>query len=158
MDEMVRKIVSLSALALLLAACECGSDSMCQKIDATTAVTPGTSADFRQNIRDRVFFAYDSTKVQPSGEDVLKQQAAWFKVHQNTSAVVEGHCDVRGSTEYNMALGHKRAQAAQAELKKFGVEDSRLKVISYGKERPQVANATDEIGHAQNRVAVTVVN
>ncbi len=152
-----KQLPLLAALALL-AACECGSDNVCQKVDATTAVTPGTAADFKQNIRDRVFFAFDSAKIQTSGEEVLKQQAAWFKVHNNTTANITGHCDCRGSTEYNLALGEKRARAASDSLGQLGVEKHRLKVISYGKEQQPVPSASTEEQHAQNRVAVTVVN
>ena len=153
---MFKKISAVSAL-LLLAACECGTDT-CQKVDTATAVTPGTAADFKQNIRDRAFFGFDSAKLQPSAEEVLKQQAAWLKVHNATTASVTGHCDSRGSAEYNLALGQKRAQAAADCLAHCGVEKTRLKTVSYGKEQQPVPNATTEEQHAQNRVAVTVIN
>ena len=142
---------------LLLGACTCGGD-VCENVDASSAVAPGTAADFKQNVRDRVLFAFDSAKVQDSAKSVLDQQAAWFKVHTAATATVEGHCDSRGSAEYNLALGEKRAHAASDYLKHQGVDNSRLKIVSYGKNKQPVADATTEEQHAQNRAAITVVN
>jgi peptidoglycan-associated lipoprotein len=143
------------ATALLLGACECSD--VCQNVDASQSAAPGTPGDFKQNIRDRVFFTFDSSKVSADAEKILEAQAGWMKVHQATTATVEGKCDARGTTEYNLALGKRRADATSKELVKLGVAQSRLKTISYGKDKLEVVGDTEE-AHAQNRVAITVIN
>lgn len=151
---MRNKLLSAIALGVLLAGCECSPDTM----DAGSAPVPGTAEDFRANIKDRVFFAFNKHNISAESDRVLEAQAAWFKTYPNTTAVVEGHADARGTREYNLALGKRRAHAAQRGLMKHGVDAQRLKTVSYGKDRPFVPDATTEEAHAQNRVAVTVVD
>jgi peptidoglycan-associated lipoprotein len=149
---MKNKIIALVGAALLTVACDNGSDSQ----DVTLHAAPGTAGDFKANIRDRVFFKFNHSAVDGEAKKVLGKQADWLKSYASTHATVEGHCDQRGTREYNLALGNKRAEAAKNELVKLGVTADRLKTISYGKDRLQVPGDT-EIAHAQNRVAVTVV-
>jgi peptidoglycan-associated lipoprotein len=120
-------------------------------------VTPGTQADLEKNVGDRVFFDYDSSTVKSEGQETLHRQAEWLKQYPNLSITIEGHCDERGTREYNLALGERRAAAVKSYLMSLGVSGSRLQTISYGKERPAVVGS-DEQAWAQNRRGVTVVN
>lgn len=117
---------------------------------------PGTQADLVVNVGDRVFFGYDRYDLTPEARDTLEQQAAWLKQYPRISVVIEGHADERGTREYNLALGERRANAAKNYLVALGVSPSRLTTISYGKERPAVPGS-NEAAWAQNRRAVTVV-
>jgi peptidoglycan-associated lipoprotein len=119
-------------------------------------VTPGTQMDLEVNVGDRVFFGFDSTVLDTDAQATLTRQVAWLNKHENVFVTIEGHCDVRGTREYNLALGERRAHAAKAFLVAAGINADRVKTISYGKERPAVEGMTDE-AHAQNRRSVTVV-
>ncbi len=152
---MKKTLLPLLATTLLIAACETSGDS--QNVTVGSAATPGTAADFKANIKDRVFFAYDKATVSEDAKKVLEAQAAWLKTYSTTSATIEGKTDARGTAHYNMALGARRADAAKKTLASLGVDASRLKTISYGKEKLEVAGDTEE-AHAQNRVAITVIN
>lgn len=150
---MKSKILALSALAVLMTAC---SDDNQDNANVNVHATPGTAADFKANHRDRVFFAYNEARLSADAKAVIADQAAWLKTYSSTKATIEGKCDIRGTAEYNRALGEKRANAAKKALVKHGVAEDRLKTVSYGKDRPEVPGDTPE-AHAQNRVAITVV-
>ena len=105
---------------------------------------------------DRVFFSYDSSALSPTAEKTLEKQAAWLKKHADVKVTVEGHCDERGTREYNIALGARRANAAKNQLVKLGVSAARVSTVSYGKERPAVTGS-DAAAWAENRRAVTVL-
>ena len=121
------------------------------------AVVPGSRADFLQSVpADRIFFALDDYSIDDQDRQVLNAQAAWLRQHPNVRVTIEGHCDERGTREYNLALGDRRANAATNYLAAQGVDVSRMTTISYGKERP-VALGSDEESWAKNRRAVTVV-
>lgn len=152
---MRNKILMVLATGALLAGCECGPE---QEVNTSSAPQPGTAEDFKQNIKDRVFFAYNKSNVSAESARVIEAQAGWLKTYPNTTATIEGHCDNRGTREYNLALAARRAHSAQKELSKNGVDKARLKTISYGKDRPIVADAQTEDQHAQNRVAITNIN
>jgi len=122
----------------------------------STAV-PGSIADFKQTSgSDTVLFAYDSYEVDDTAKTILGKQAEWLARYPGVKVTVEGHTDERGTREYNLALGDRRASAAKNFLAAQGVGASRLSTISYGKERP-VADGSDESAYARNRRAVTVV-
>lgn len=150
---MRNKVIGALAVAGLLAGCECSPE---KEVAAACAPTPGTAEDFKANVKDRVFFAFDKSNLSDEAKKTLGEQAAWFKTYPNTTAVVEGHCDSRGTREYNLALGKRRANSAMNGLVHEGVAKDRLKSVSYGKDRPFVQGDTEE-AHAQNRVAVTNV-
>jgi peptidoglycan-associated lipoprotein len=118
--------------------------------------TAGTQSDLVANIGDRVFFDYDRFEVKAEGQSTLSRQAEWLKTYPNLKLVVEGHCDERGTREYNLALGESRANAAKNFLVDQGIAANRIRTISYGKERPAVPGS-DESAWAQNRRAVSVV-
>ncbi len=118
---------------------------------------PGSQQDLAATAGDRIFFAFDSAEVTPEAQLILQRQAEWLKRYPNVTVTVEGHTDERGTREYNLALGERRAQAARNVLVALGISASRMSTISYGKERPEVPGSTEE-AYAQNRRAVTVVN
>ncbi|RVT92414.1 peptidoglycan-associated lipoprotein Pal [Sphingomonas crocodyli] len=118
---------------------------------------PGSRADFLQQAgTDTVHFATDSSDVDAEAQSILSRQAQWLAKFPNVAVTIEGHADERGTREYNLALGDRRANSAKNFLVQAGVSASRISVISYGKERP-VATGSDEGSWAQNRRAVTVV-
>jgi peptidoglycan-associated lipoprotein len=122
----------------------------------TTAV-PGSRADFVQSVpSDRIFFALDSYSVDAPSRTTLDAQAAWLSRNPNVRVTIEGHADERGTREYNLALGDRRANAARDYLQSRGVAAARMQTISWGKERP-ANEGHDESAWAQNRRAVTVV-
>lgn len=122
-----------------------------------TGVVPGSRADFLQQAgTDTVHFDTDSSDVNSEAAGILQAQSRWLVAHPNVRVTLEGHCDERGTREYNLALGERRANSAKNALVASGVSPDRISVISYGKERP-VAMGSDEASWAQNRRAVTVV-
>jgi peptidoglycan-associated lipoprotein len=123
-----------------------------------TAVIPGTQAHFAQtmNGRDVIFFDTDRFNIDAEDQAALQQQATYLRQYPNVRATIEGHCDERGTREYNLALGERRANAAKNYLVSLGVPADRLTTVSYGKERP-VALGSNEAAWAQNRRAVTIV-
>ncbi len=121
-----------------------------------TGVVPGSQEDFIANVMsDRIFFDTDKFNVDSEDQGVLRSQASWLAQYPNVSIVVEGHADERGTRDYNLALGERRANSAKNYLITLGVAASRIRTVSYGKERPQ-ATGSNESAWAQNRRAVTV--
>jgi len=118
---------------------------------------PGSQQDLEASAGDRVFFAFDRSDISPEARETLTRQADWLRRYPNVTVTIEGHCDERGTREYNLALGERRAQAAKNVLVALGIPASRISTISYGKERPAVAGSTEE-AYAQNRRAVTTIN
>ncbi|GEO87300.1 MULTISPECIES: peptidoglycan-associated lipoprotein Pal [Alphaproteobacteria] len=120
------------------------------------AATPGSTQDFTVNVGDRIFFDTDSTSIRADAQQTLDRQAQWLARYPNYAITVEGHADERGTREYNLALGARRAAVTRDYLASRGVPASRMKTISYGKERP-VAVCDDISCWSQNRRAVTVL-
>ena len=120
---------------------------------------PGSIDDFayQSGGEPRVFFGYDQYDLSPEARDVLRRQANWMNIYTDATAVVEGHADERGTREYNLALGARRADSVKAFLVSQGVAPSRLRTISYGKERP-VDGRPSEAGWARNRNGYTNLN
>jgi peptidoglycan-associated lipoprotein len=149
-------IKALSALAAMFLIAACSNNETQSASAATTSVTPGSVGDFRQNVGDRVFFDTDSSTVREDGRQTLNRQAEWLKKYGNYQITIEGHCDERGTREYNLALGERRANAARQYLIAQGIPASRIKTVSYGKERPDPVGS-DEAAWARNRRAVTAL-
>ncbi|MFZ7092269.1 peptidoglycan-associated lipoprotein Pal [Primorskyibacter sp. 2E233] len=122
-----------------------------------SANDPTSTAYFQQAIGDRVFFAVDQSTLSPEARATLDQQAQWLMTNSDYLAVIEGHADEQGTREYNIALGARRANAVMEYLTSKGIAASRLKFISYGKERP-VEICSVESCYAKNRRAVTVIS
>lgn len=133
----------------------------CAKHDAdqalASAATPGSQQDFVVNVGDRVFFDTDSSELSEQARATLDKQAQWLNNYNRYSFTIEGHADERGTREYNIALGARRAQTVREYLISRGVSAQRMRTISYGKERP-VATCDDISCWSQNRRAVTVLD
>jgi peptidoglycan-associated lipoprotein len=155
--------ISMAALlAASLAACASDPDASAQAGGGAGGFGAGGPYDprsveyFNVTVGDRVFFAFDSSALDPTARDTLIRQAQWLNDNPGVTATIEGHADERGTREYNLALGARRAEAARAFLLSQGVAGNRLQIVSFGKERP-VALGSDEQSWAQNRRAVSVV-
>jgi peptidoglycan-associated lipoprotein len=158
--------LSLLAAVSLLAACSTapensgaagGTGAATPTAPATSGVRPGSQQDLAATAGDRVYFAYDRSDISPEARAILTKQADWLKRNANVTVTVEGHCDERGTREYNLALGERRATAVKNVLVALGIPANRVSTISYGKERPAVVGST-EAAWAQNRRGVTTVN
>ena len=122
---------------------------------SVSAPAPGSSEEFI-TIGDRVYFDLDKAEIRSPDASVLNDQAAWLKKHPGVTVVVEGHCDERGTREYNLALGDRRSNAVKEYLVSRGINADRIKTLSYGKERPAVLGS-NEAAWKQNRRGVSVV-
>jgi peptidoglycan-associated lipoprotein len=151
---------------LLLAACSSnpepppgagGPQSLGPGTGGAGSFAPGSQQDLAATAGDRVFFAFDRSDISSEAQQILARQAEWLKRYPSVSVTIEGHCDERGTREYNLALGERRAQAVKNVLVASGIPASRIGTISYGKERPIVVGSNEE-AWAQNRVAITTVN
>ncbi|MBL6614804.1 MAG: peptidoglycan-associated lipoprotein Pal [Reyranella sp.] len=151
----MRTFKALAALAAMLIMAACSSQQEAAA-PATTTVTPGSIADFRQNVGDRVFFDTDQSGIREDGRQTLARQAEWLKKYTNYQITIEGHCDERGTREYNFALGERRANAAKQYLIAQGIPAARIRTVSLGKENPDPPGS-DEGAWARNRRAVTVL-
>jgi peptidoglycan-associated lipoprotein len=148
---MIKAIAAVAALTMIAA---CSNE---QKVpDAGTSVAPGSIGDFKQNVGDRVYFDTDLSNIREDGRGTLAKQAEWLKKYTNYPITIEGKCDERGTREYNLALGERRANAVRQYLVAQGIPADRIKTISYGKERPEVVGS-DEGSWARNRVGITAL-
>jgi peptidoglycan-associated lipoprotein len=175
----LKHAVSVAAIALALAACSPKKEPVAppivpperaepaqpaavpqQPAEVTPGrtTTPGTLEDLIASAgSDRVFFAYDSSDLDSSAQSTLRSEAEWLKKNASVRITIEGHCDERGTREYNLALGERRASAVKSYLVSLGVTPSRVSVVSYGRERPELVGSDDE-SYAKNRRGVTVIN
>jgi peptidoglycan-associated lipoprotein len=160
MNMFTKSLAVISALFLLTACESMPGSAFGGKSGSGSAaggpVRPGSVEDLTQNVGDRVFFALDSSELSTEAQHTLDRQAAWLKQYANVKVTVEGHCDERGTREYNLALGERRAAAAKKYLAGVGIAANRISTISYGKERPAVIGS-DESAWSQNRRSVTVL-
>ncbi len=151
---------ALTAVALLAA---CANQTPATTGAATGAgaaaqagPAPGSEEDLVSNVGDRVFFAFDKSNLSPEAQATLDRQAAWLQKYPNVRVLVAGNCDDRGTEEYNLALGQRRANAAKDFLVARGVDPARIQTISYGKDRPTALGDNEE-AWSQNRNAITSV-
>lgn len=151
-------IFTAAALAAALFGAGCAGQQKALEQGAGIGVaSPGSAQDFQVNVGDRVFFTVDSSALTPQSRTTLDRQAQWLTKYGQYAFTVEGHADERGTREYNLALGARRANATRDYLISKGVAASRMRTISYGKERP-VAVCNDISCWNQNRRSVTVLN
>ncbi len=145
--------------SLLLTACSSTKEEATAPVTTTppSAIKPGSAEDFRVNVGDTVLFDLDQHSVRPDAQAILQKQAAWLKQYPQVRLMVEGHCDERGTREYNLALGDRRAYAVKEFLVSLGVDAARLQTKSYGKERPVCAES-DESCWQQNRRGFSVIS
>ncbi len=153
------KIASLVAALFIVAACSSSSEGTggATTGTSTSSIVPGSQEDLAATAGDSVFFDLDKYNLKAEGQKTLQAQAAWLAKYPSVTLTIEGHCDERGTREYNLALGERRANAARAYLISLGVDANRLQVISYGKDRP-FAVGSDETAWAQNRRGFSRVN
>jgi len=149
------KLVAVLVAVVGLAAC--ANNPAGQQAGVAGSAAPGSAQDFVVNVGDRVFFETDSTELTPQARMTLDKQAQWLQHYNRYSFTIEGHADERGTREYNIALGARRAQVTREYLTSRGIDANRMRTISYGKERP-VAVCDDISCWSQNRRAVTVLN
>ncbi|MCC7167756.1 MAG: peptidoglycan-associated lipoprotein Pal [Rhodospirillales bacterium] len=165
---MKMRVLSVFAAVAFLAACSSDADQKAATSGTGQAAAPAPSApstvpmvapgsvdEFVKNVGDRVYFDFDKYEVKPEARAQLDRQVDWFKRYPQWKITVEGHCDERGTREYNIALGERRANAVKEYLVAKGVATARIKTISYGKERP-AAIGSNEAAWAQNRRGVSV--
>ena len=159
----------LSVLSALLLLTACGSDpettadtggsgqqAAAGSQDTSASVKAGSVQDFVVNVGDRVFFDFDKSNLTSDALATLDKQAEWLTKYSTVQILIEGHCDERGTREYNLALGDRRATSVRDYLVSKGVARSRIKIISYGKERPAVLGSNED-AWAQNRRGVTTI-
>ncbi len=172
------KLLAPALALVLLAACETGSElddgkagaapatgestqtaaRQDQGVDAKTlAPPPGSAEELQEVIGDRVHFAYDQHDLNAESQDQVAAWANWLTAHANLSVVVEGHADERGTREYNLALGERRAAEVRSYLLASGIDANRVRIVSYGKERP-IAVESNEEAWAQNRRSVMILD
>lgn len=164
-------IVLMGTAALALGACakkgpevlppppdgSAGSSSGGAGTGSGTSIVPGSQQDFIANISaDRIFFGFDQFNIDPEDQATLRSQATWLLRNPAVRVLVEGHADERGTRDYNLALGERRANSAKNYLASLGVDPARIETISYGKERPDAMGSNEE-AWARNRRAVTIV-
>ncbi|MDT3683530.1 MAG: peptidoglycan-associated lipoprotein Pal [Pseudorhodoplanes sp.] len=146
-------LVTMLAASLVVSACANKTD----QVGAAGAATPGSQQDFVVNVGDRVFFETDSSELTPQARATLDSQVQWLQRYSQYTFTLEGHADERGTREYNIALGARRAQTVREYMASRGVSPQRMRTISYGKERP-VAVCDNISCWSQNRRVVTVLN
>ncbi len=148
------KFAAVVMAALAIAGCAKNAD---QAAGMAGAATPGSQQDFVVNVGDRVFFETDSSELTDQARATLDKQAQWLNNYNRYAFTVEGHADERGTREYNIALGARRAETVRQYMVSRGISAQRMRTISYGKERP-VAICNDISCWSQNRRAVTVLD
>ena len=132
------------------------SNSSSSKFEGN-ASNPSSIAFFKNNVGDRVLFSIDQSDIDQSGKDILLGQVSWLQANADYKIIIEGHADERGTREYNLALGARRANSAREFLVSRGIESSRIQTVSFGKERP-VELCSKENCYSKNRRAVSVVS
>ena len=173
MNGLGKRFLTITAASIFLAACATSETEMETVTETETVVpvvpapdvmqtpltpgpAPGTQAHLVATVGDRVFFEYDKAELTSTARDILRRQAEWLRNNLEVSVVIEGHCDERGTREYNIALGDRRATAARNYMIALGISGDRMRTISYGKERP-VAFGASQSAWSKNRRAVMVV-
>ena len=163
---MLKKLLLLVVTGFFLASCAATNTQQGGDVDAASSstssgsdssITAGTQEDLIVNVGDRVFFEFDSSELTVDAQATLDAQAAWLMQYPDTNITIEGHADERGTREYNLALGDKRAFAVYSYLAQAGIDTNRMEYISWGKERPEVVGS-DETAYSQNRRGVTIVS
>ena len=151
----IRSIFIVTVATLVLSACATKTATLPNQIQGDVYTGTDTVEYLAKGVPDRVFFATNESVLTTASRDTLRKQAAWMRTNDSLSFAIEGHADERGTREYNLALGERRANAAKDYLMTYGISGNRLSVISYGKERP-VDSGSNPLAWSQNRRSVTV--
>lgn len=151
------KLLAVIAALFLVSACETQT-ATAPGPSSIGNPTPGSKEDFIRNVGDRVFYDYDSYQLRPEARATLVKQATWLKQYSQYRITIEGHCDERGTREYNLALGERRAAAVKSFLVSQGIPAARIGTISYGKERPDPVGSDESAWSRQRRGQTTLSN
>ncbi len=151
----LRNIFIVMVATLMLSACATKTATLPNQIQGDVYTGTDTVEYLAKGVPDRVFFATNESVLTTASRDTLRKQAAWMRTNDSLSFTIEGHADERGTREYNLALGERRANTAKDYLMTYGISGNRLSVISYGKERP-VNSGSNPLAWSQNRRSVTV--
>ena len=151
----LKRILIVVFASLVLTACATAKKASTSKIQGDVYTGLDTVEYLASGVKDRVFFATNKSTLTTASRDTLRTQAAWMRKNEDITVSVEGHADERGTREYNLALGERRANAAKDYLMTYGISGNRIAVISYGKERP-VNSESSPLAWSQNRRSVTV--
>ena len=154
LGKIFKNVLLITLACLVLSACATQKKSTSQ-LQGDVYTGTDTVEYLASGVPDRVFFATNESILTTKSRDTLRKQAAWMRKNSNLTFVIEGHADERGTREYNLALGERRANAAKDYLMTYGVAGNRLSVISYGKERP-VDSGSNPLSWSKNRRSVTV--
>jgi|TARA_B110000259_G_scaffold10866_1_gene11866 peptidoglycan-associated lipoprotein len=152
-NKKITNLLIILVSTFALSACSTAKKSGVTSGDVYTGTA--TVKFLASGVKDRVFFATNSSQLTSASRDTLRKQASWMRKNKTLNVVLEGHADERGTREYNLALGEKRANAARDYLLTYGISGKRISVISYGKEKP-VNSASTPLAWSQNRRAVTI--
>tara|TARA_Y100000741_G_scaffold353359_1_gene326452 strand:+ start:374 stop:841 length:468 start_codon:yes stop_codon:yes gene_type:complete len=152
---MIKNFTLIVLATMLLSACATKKTSTIGQMQGDVYTGTETVEYLATGVPDRVFFATNESVLTTASRDTLRKQAAWLRKNSGITVTIEGHADDRGTREYNLALGERRANAAKDYLMTYGVSGNRLSVISYGKERP-VNSGSNPLAWSQNRRSVTV--
>ena len=155
--QTIKAIAAIAALMLIAACSSNNSSSSTEPPSASTSVSPGSIADFRQNVGDRVYFDTDMSNIREDGRTTLAKQAEWLKKYTNYPITIEGKCDERGTREYNLALGERRANAARQYLVAQGIPAAAHQDHQLRQGAPRGPVGSDEGAWARNRVAITAL-
>ena len=151
----LKKVLLVAVASLFLTACATQKKADTGMLQGDVYTGTDTVKYLATGVKDRVFFATNKSVLTTASRDTLRKQAAWMRKKKDLTFTIEGHADERGTREYNLALGERRANAAKDYLMTYGISGSRLSVISYGKERP-VNSGSNPLAWSQNRRSVTV--
>ena len=153
LNKIFKNILLITFAAVLLSAC--ATKKVTNQMQGDVYTGKDTVEYLASGVPDRVFFATNESVLTTASRETLRKQAAWLRQNSDVTVVVEGHADERGTREYNLALGERRANAAKDYLMTYGVSSDRIKVLSYGKERP-VDSGSNPLSWSKNRRSVTV--
>ena len=147
-----KKLLALGTILFIATGCSTTTDDSSISSASETQVQ-----ELENKVGDRVFFEFDSSQITPEGQETLKKQAQFISENTDLSFTIEGHCDERGTREYNLALGERRADAVKQYLISLGIDVKRIKTVTYGKEKPAVLGS-NEWAWSQNRRGVTKID
>ena len=151
----IKRFLIIGFACLALTACATSKKAGSGQMQGDVYTGSDTVEYLATGVRDRVFYATNKSTLTTASRDVLRKQAAWLRKNKDISVTVEGHADERGTREYNLALGERRANAAKDYLMTYGISSNRISVLSYGKERP-VDSGSNPLSWSKNRRSVSV--
>ena len=154
-NKILKNVFLVFLLSFVLSACATQTKKVDSQIQGDVYTGTDTVEYLASGVPDRVFFATNESVLTTASRDTLRKQAAWLRKNSDITIVLEGHADERGTREYNLALGERRANAAKDYLMTYGISSDRISVISYGKERP-VDSGSNPLAWSKNRRSVTV--